>query len=444
MVAPLFVSTTLADPYAKAVVSATIINLNNGNTRTDPTRALGAPDGIYVSMGGPGASLLLDMGEDTPIVNGPGPDLEITEIGDVVGGVDESYDVFVSNSPERETFVPVGTGRALSLIDIEPSGLASARYVLLQDIATETLGRPTPGSDIDSLRIIHYTGEGAVSPPSGLGQKPTDQGVWLSWTASSDPNVSGYVIRKSPDAFTFSSTPTATVSADETAWHDLTPPGVRNYYYAVSTIANGVESQLITVEVDSSVIPLLSGDPVHLGDNEIPGWEDPTPQPELELTFNLPATPQGPFAELSFDVFDVDYGTQPVLVNGGRIGNVPTATAETWSPKVLRIPTSALQPGLNTVKIFPRNSSGGTTGNLDDFQIRNVSLALFGSPSLITLSTAARIIQVSSDQTRVTIRWVIEQSPDLSSDHWEPVSSPFEWTADIVPDHGFFRLREVP
>ena len=100
-----------------------ILPANVGNTQTNVANALGEADNVAVSLGGPGASIMLEMGAETPITDGLGADVEIREIGAVYGGVDESYRVRVSNSTDTNTFVLVGQGRALSLLDISPSGL---------------------------------------------------------------------------------------------------------------------------------------------------------------------------------------------------------------------------------------------------------------------------------------------------------------------------------
>jgi hypothetical protein len=53
----------------------------------------------------------------------------------------------------------------------------------------------------------------------------------------------------------FDSGPIATVSARETAWHDLVPPLVENYHYAMSALAGSLESILV---VRASGIPSFS------------------------------------------------------------------------------------------------------------------------------------------------------------------------------------------
>ncbi len=443
--AALFILPAVADPYAQAVVAAEILDGNVGNNQSDPAAALGAPDGGYLSLGGPGAWILLDMGADSPVLDGAGPDLEVREIGSAFGGVDESYRVLVSNSTDTNSFVLVGTGRALSLLDIAPSGLASARYVWIQDLATETLNTPTPGSDIDSLRALHFSGgDSEVPAPTGVRLRMTGQGVWISWNPSTATNLTGYAIRRSLDGVSFGSSPDAVLSADETAWHDVNMPALAGVYYAVSALAGALESVLTVVGVPSAEVAVAGSTVIHLGDDSAPAWEVPEPQAAATFTFTLAAPAGGPEAELTLDVFDVDFGSSPILMNGARVAVVPVQNAESWATRTVRFAAGALQPGINTLTILPRNSGGGSTGNLDDFQVRNLTLRIAGDPSAIALYTATRITRVAADADTVTLRWVVEQTPGLLPVDWQVVSDPIEWTGELTPANGFFRLREAP
>lgn len=434
-----------ADPSAKAVVSSVILNGNVGNQHTDPTRALGPSDETYVSMGGPGASLILDMGAGTPVMDRPGPDLEVREIGAAFGGVDESYRVLVSNSTDTNTFVLAGVGRALSLIDIAPSGLASARYVWLQDLATETLNSQTPGSDIDSLRSLHYSGgDGTIPPPGGLALRPTGQGAWLSWTPSSATNITGYAIRRSLDGVSFASTADARLSSDETAWHDTDLPAMGRVTYAVSALTASGESELRLVTLEVSEIALSDATPVHLGNDTVAGWEDPVPDRDWTVNFTLPGGGPGPEAELVFEAFDVDHANSPVLINGGRVADLPTQSAENWAARSIRFPAGALQPGINQLRLVARTSTGAVTGELDDFQVRNLRLRTYGVQDGIGLLTSTRFTRVDAGATTVTLRWVVEQTPTLSPPVWETVSGPIEWRGAITATNGFYRLRDLP
>ena len=114
-----------------------------------------------------------------------------------------------------------------------------------------------------------------------------------------------------------------------------------------------------------------------------------------------------------------------------------------WAAKSLRFAAGALQPGLNTLVFSARNTTGGATGSLDDFQVRNVWLRLYGTQTNLDLITGARFTQVAAGQTNGTLRWVVEQTPSLAPLNWQTVSGPVEWTGTLVPTNGFFRLRDA-
>ncbi|MDD2597835.1 MAG: hypothetical protein PHO37_01235 [Kiritimatiellae bacterium] len=172
-------------------------------------------------------------------------------------------------------------------------------------------------------------------------------------------------------------------------------------------------------------------------------WEEPTPQRDLTLLFTLPAFAEGPEAKLVLDEFDVDYSGNVILINGAKVATLPTHKDETWVTKTMRLPAGALQPGVNTFALIARNSSGGITGGLDDFQVRGISLRLL-SQSNLNLLTCTRFTQITAGQTEVTLRWVVDQTPSLTPANWQTVSSPIEWTGTLTPTNSFFRLRDAP
>ncbi len=163
----------------------------------------------------------------------------------------------------------------------------------------------------------------------------------------------------------------------------------------------------------------------------------------LLAAISLSSFAEGPEAELSLDVFNVDNGLNPILLNGAKIGNVPVQSLESWASKSLRFQAGALQPGVNTLVISSRDSSGGITGGLDDFQIRNVWLRLYGTQANNNIITAAHFTQVVPGQTNIVLRWVVEQTPWLSPPSWQSVSGPIEWTGALTLTNGFFRLRDA-
>jgi len=105
----------IADPY----------DAHNNHTLT--TSALGAPDGVYLSIGVSGW-IAFDMGEGTEIVDRAGKDFKIYE----AGSTDEGFTAYVSNY-WNGPWQSVGTGMGTTEFDIAGTGLSKARYVKIVD-----------------------------------------------------------------------------------------------------------------------------------------------------------------------------------------------------------------------------------------------------------------------------------------------------------------------
>lgn len=364
-----------AEPYAKLVVESVVLTGNAGNSSANPSEVLGAPDSKYLAMGGPGAYIVLDMG-DTPIVNGTGPDIEIREQGSATGGVDEEFRVLISDSTDPASFVLVGIGSAVSLLDIAGTGLSSARYVRIEDLSTKTSNSSTPGSDIESVTSVHAA---SISRPpvSGLSYSVTNNGIRLSWTPVTGSDVLGYAVRRSTDGLRFDSTANWTPSNLEKAFLDnqstqaiqsVSAQLVGDLWYAVSVRYTAGESSLQIVHVPSTTTG-IHAQVEHLGDDHAPAWEVPYPTRKITLNLNLPAVPRGPFVELNFDLFDVDNSSNRVVINGAGSRSLPSQGTEAWLSRSMVFESGLFLPGQNTIEI----QCVGTS-SLDDFQIRNISL----------------------------------------------------------------------
>ena len=178
------VATTEVDPYADTVVAAHIKTA--GNSRADPVLILGRPRGAAdtVAIGGPGYWIVLDMGENEEIVDGSGNDLRVYEVGVLLGGVDEEYDIYASNSPTGP-WTYLGQGIAVSVFDLAGSGLSTARYVRIEDLSTRT-GIPYPGSDIDALQALNMADNPCVTAPTDINWSVVGDDVHLSWSSVND------------------------------------------------------------------------------------------------------------------------------------------------------------------------------------------------------------------------------------------------------------------
>ena len=176
------------DPYADLVVSASVQSGNQTNEHTNPTEMLGAPDQLFVALGGDcsgnegEAWIILDMGPDEEaILNGPGDDFEIVELGATTGGVDENYEVWVSNSPDGPwEFLALATGS--SSFDLDDAGKCAARYLRLVDLSTSTCNTPTPGCDFDGV-VAYYPGPHDDLPQPVIHLDQEDGNFYLRWNA---------------------------------------------------------------------------------------------------------------------------------------------------------------------------------------------------------------------------------------------------------------------
>lgn len=79
---------------------------------------------------------------------------------------------------------------------------------------------------------------------------------------------------------------------------------------------------------------------------------------------------------LLFQASDVSHDRNLLTINGHAVaGDVPrTAGGAAWAGQLLLIPPGVLRPADNTLHIESRNSSGTTSGDIDDFVIDNVTV----------------------------------------------------------------------
>ncbi|MBN1150793.1 hypothetical protein JXA84_06190 [candidate division WOR-3 bacterium] len=161
--------------YAFQVPICNVPNYNDQN-HTLTIDALGAPDGLYLSLGVKQTSnqrqgwAVLDMGPQTCIKNRPGPDMKIFEGND---GTVEACSVYVGeNATWTGPWYFVGMSNGTSEIDITSSGLTEARYVLLVDDGNSSYTGSTPGYDLDAVQAYALPQNAAIVL-SGYSFNPT-------------------------------------------------------------------------------------------------------------------------------------------------------------------------------------------------------------------------------------------------------------------------------
>eukprot|EP00755_Sulcionema_specki_P009523 Sspe_Gene.43946::Locus_21498_Transcript_2_3_Confidence_0.333_Length_1380::g.43946::m.43946 len=270
--------------HAVSVIDAMILDGRAGNTNSDVTRILGATDGKSVSLGGgDGGYIVVRLGEAA--VDGPGADLEVHEVGSIGGGVDETYRVSVSD--DSLAFVVLGTGTAITSFDFANVGVDNVTHVRIDDMSFLTLDTNTPGSDIDSVSVLHTSAGGAASEVTGLQASLVCGGVRVRWDKLSDPAVVGYGVRVSRDGVAFPSAFSYTTSAFESG---LLLPSLSisgSVWISVAVLrSDGTQGiQAITkVGMVHHAIPVFTG-VVHLGDAVVSDWDVPQPTAMASQTF---------------------------------------------------------------------------------------------------------------------------------------------------------------
>lgn len=122
------------------------------NNQTKPRFALGIEDSLWFSLGWSGY-VVLDMGSDSPITDGPGDDFVVFEGDD---GTDEGYYVYASNDWSG-SWISCGTDTGTASFDISATGLSEARYVKIVDDG-DSQGTQYAGFDLDAIHFWYPAG----------------------------------------------------------------------------------------------------------------------------------------------------------------------------------------------------------------------------------------------------------------------------------------------
>jgi hypothetical protein len=141
------------DPYADCVIDFTANGSANG--WKNPSMVVGAPscsNWNFMSLGGGGGYVIVDMGAGEEIIDQLGADLKVHETGYGCGGVNEAYTVYASNSPVGP-WVSLGSGNGTATFNIGGL-LPKARYVKIVDPNGLDNYSGTPGADIDAIEAL--------------------------------------------------------------------------------------------------------------------------------------------------------------------------------------------------------------------------------------------------------------------------------------------------
>ncbi len=121
---------------------------NSYSNTSAPANALGAPDGAACSLGSAGF-IVLDMGPQHPIVDGPGIDFTVTEAmlpGDLLP---EAYAVYAGNAYEQSQLIGVGLGT--TSFDLGAADVGSTRFLKIVDNSGSNPSQPLAGMDLDGI-----------------------------------------------------------------------------------------------------------------------------------------------------------------------------------------------------------------------------------------------------------------------------------------------------
>ena len=143
------------DTHAFLVTAVNQDDPNNEYANTSaPASALGAPDGVACSLGA-GGFIVLDMGPDHVITDGPGDDFTVTEAVLFDDVLPEAYAVFAGDAYAQTQLV--GTGFGTTSFDLAAAGLGSTRYLKIVDDSGADPDGALAGLDLDAVTVAHRT-----------------------------------------------------------------------------------------------------------------------------------------------------------------------------------------------------------------------------------------------------------------------------------------------
>jgi hypothetical protein len=91
---------------------------------------------------------------------------------------------------------------------------------------------------------------------------------------------------------------------------------------------------------------------------------------ELSITFNIPDYATGKAAYLQMKTNDVNFGYNNIYINNHKVWRLEPHGRK-WGFDCMIVLAQFLKKGQNTFKIISRNDSGGISGNIDDYEVRD-------------------------------------------------------------------------
>ncbi|NLH49225.1 MAG: PKD domain-containing protein [Myxococcales bacterium] len=173
---------------------------NSYSSTYPPANAFGPPDGDFISLGN-GGFAVVDLGPDG-IADDAGSDLVVYEAG---SDGDEPFTLYGSSGGPHGPWVELGEGDGTSGFDLDAAGLASVRYLKIEDGGSD-LDAANDGFDLDAIGTpvylaafsadvtegarpleVHFTDHSTGSPTSwswdfGDGNTSTEQNPTNTYT----------------------------------------------------------------------------------------------------------------------------------------------------------------------------------------------------------------------------------------------------------------------
>ncbi len=182
-----------AGEFAFMVTAVDQKDPNNAYANTSPpANALGAPDGAACSLGS-GGFIILDMGPEHPILNGPGDDFTVTEAV-LPGDPDaEAYAVYCGDAYTPTTLI--GTAQGTASFDLGQAGVSSTRYLRIVDLSGSNPNQPLAGMELDAVVILNGSGPKTYCT-AGVSASGCQAAISASGTASATA-ASGFYLSAS-------------------------------------------------------------------------------------------------------------------------------------------------------------------------------------------------------------------------------------------------------
>lgn len=388
--------------------SGTISGDANTELTSEPDGLDETPDFPMVLDSAPHLSLIGSTDGSTWFLIGSDSIFEATANGELLLAVNDIRGAFQNNTGAYTVILGRGLGTGIDNPDSDEDGyldgVDGAPLDPTEHIDTDgdDIGNNLdPDDDNDGLMDNEETGSTFIVPATGTPEA-------IPWISTGFNLLAGEYLN-------FSATGTITDGANlESATPDgrsdittdslvLTKLNV-SIYSLLGRIGQGEWFLMgASSKVGFNTPATLQEDAVHIGDQTVSSWEDPTASGStLDLTFDLDGPPLGD-AQLILEVWSTRENNL-LSLNNYYFGRLCANRSTAWTTCVIPVPISVLQEGENSLTIIAGadDDSEDTTSSLDDFMVRNVKIDFTPSPYRIVESAPHHIGDETVDDFEVT------------------------------------------